>query len=49
MEKAAWVKKSFWRSLQFLISFGNFAIYTALAFLVYAGMYSARLQDYVPW
>jgi hypothetical protein len=49
MEKAAWVKKSFWRSLQFLISFGNFAIYTALAFLVYAGMCSARLQDYVPW
>jgi len=49
MEKAAWVKKSFWRSLQFLITFGNFAIYTALAFLVYAGMYNARLQDYVPW
>lgn len=49
MEKAAWVKKSFWRSLQFLITFGNCVIYTALAFLVYAGMYNARLQDFVPW
>ena len=49
MEKAALVKKSFWRALQVLITFGNFAIYTALASLVYAGMYNARLQDYVPW
>ena len=49
MEKAARVKKTFWRSLQFLITFGNFAIYTALAILVYAGIYNGRLQDYVPW
>jgi len=49
MEKAVRVKKIFWRSLQFLITFGNFAIYTALAFLVYAGIYNGRLQDYVPW
>ena len=49
MARNARLKKSFWRLLQFVITFGNFAIYAALAFLVYAGMYSVRFQDFVPY
>jgi len=49
MDKAAPLKNTFWKSLQLLISFGNFAIYTGLALLVYAGMYAVRLRDYMPW
>jgi len=49
MDKAAPLKNSIWKSLQLVISFGNFAIYTALAFLVYAGIYGVELNEYVPW
>jgi hypothetical protein len=42
MDKAAPLKNSIWKSLQLVISFGNFGIYAALAFLVYAGMYGAN-------
>jgi hypothetical protein len=39
-EKMEPAKKIFWRFLRLLISFGNFAIYSALGFLVYKGMYN---------
>jgi hypothetical protein len=49
MDKASPVKNSIWKSLQLAISFGNFAIYAALAFLVYAGLYQVDLEKYAPW
>lgn len=49
MDKAAPLKNSIWKSFQLVISFGNFAIYAALAFLVYAGMYGVDIRGYVPW
>lgn len=39
-EKRERVRKTFWRFLLLLISFGNFAISSALGFLVYTGMYN---------
>lgn len=48
-EKEAPAKKTFWRLLQLLISLGNFAIFVALGFLVYAGMYDLKLEAYIPW
>jgi hypothetical protein len=49
MNKIEPLKNSFWKSLQLIISFGNFAIYAALALLVYAGMYGLNLQGYILW
>ena len=46
-DKVAPVKNTFWKFLQFLLSFGNFAIYTALAFFVYAGMYDIDVRQYL--
>jgi len=48
-DKAAPIKNTFWKSLQLLLSLGNLAIDIALAFLVYAGMYHLKLQEYIPW
>jgi hypothetical protein len=48
-DKRVPVKNAFWKSLQLLISFGNFAIYSALALLVYAGIYDLKVQEYIPW
>ena len=47
-DKRAPVKNTFWKSFQLLISSGNFAIYSALALLVYAGIYDVKLQEYIP-
>ena len=41
MNKVTLLKNTFWKLLQLLISFGNFAIYVALAYLVYIGMYGS--------
>lgn len=49
LDKAAPVRNTFWKSLQFLISFGNFAIYATLMFIVYAGMYDLKLPQYIRW
>jgi len=49
MDKAAPLKNSIWKLLQLVISFGNFAVYAGLAFLVYAGIYGIALNEYVPW
>ncbi len=48
-DKAAPVRNTFWKSLQFLISFGNFPIYATLPFIVYAEMCDLKLQEYIPW
>ena len=48
LDKTAPIKNMFWKSLQFLISFGNCAIYTGLALVVYAGMYDLKIQEYIP-
>ena len=48
-DKSAPVMNSIWKSLQLVISFGNFAIYGALALLAYAGMYGVNLGKYFQW
>ncbi len=48
-DKRAPAKNTLWKSLQLLISSGNFAIYSALALLVYAGIYNVKFQEYIPW
>ncbi len=48
-DKAAPFKTTFWKSLQLLVSFGNFAICAGLAFLVYVGMYGLKLPQYIRW
>jgi hypothetical protein len=37
-------KKTFWIFIQLIISFGNFAIYAALCFISYAGMYGIEIK-----
>ena len=48
-DKAAPFKNTFWKSLQLLVSFGNFAIYAGLAFLLYVRMYGLKLPQYIRW
>ena len=49
LDKAAPTKNIFWKSLQFVISFGNFAIYTILALVLFARMYNLTLNKYISW
>lgn len=48
-DKTAPTKNIFWKSVQFIISFGNFAIYAVLALVLLVGMYDLKLHKYVPW
>jgi hypothetical protein len=49
LDKTAPTKSIFWKSVQLLISFGNFAIYAGLALVLLGGMYELKLHKYVPW
>jgi len=49
LDKDAPTKNIFWKSVQFVISFGNFAIYTVLALVLFAGMYDLKLNKYISW
>ena len=49
LDKAAVTKGIFWKSVQLLISFGNFAIYAVLALVLLAGIYDLKFHKYVPW
>lgn len=49
LDKTAPTKNIFWKSVQLLISFGNFAIYAVLTLVLLGGTYGLKLHKYVPW
>ena len=48
LETTAPIQSMLWKSLQFLLSCGNCAIYIGMALLVYAGMYDLTIAEYIP-
>jgi hypothetical protein len=49
LDKTAPAKILFWKSVQLLISFGNFAIFAVLALVLLNELYDLNLHKYVPW